>query len=126
MDGGAIIAQKTIDVEATDTPESLSARLLPLEHALYPEVIADIASGRVIIRQGRIERPSIIRHYNDTPIESERDIDMNQHHTPHEPLPHDQENIIRAQDMWNNFTKATIISGGAVIAVLVLLALIFI
>lgn len=34
LDGGPVIAQARIDVQAGDTPESLARRLLPLEHRL--------------------------------------------------------------------------------------------
>ena len=39
LDDGPILGQARIDVRAGDTPETLAARLLPLEHQLYPEVL---------------------------------------------------------------------------------------
>ncbi len=38
-DTGTIIAQKSIAVLSSDTPESLAARILLYEHELYPEVL---------------------------------------------------------------------------------------
>lgn len=38
-DRGAIIAQQSITVAATDTPESLAAKVLAVEHTLLPSVI---------------------------------------------------------------------------------------
>jgi phosphoribosylglycinamide formyltransferase-1 len=47
MDTGAIIAQREVPVLPGDTPESLHARIQVAEHALYPGVIARIASGEI-------------------------------------------------------------------------------
>jgi phosphoribosylglycinamide formyltransferase-1 len=44
LDGGPILGQARIRIEAGDTPESLAARLLPMEHALYPEVLRRYAA----------------------------------------------------------------------------------
>lgn len=42
LDHGAIIAQKVVEVKDDDTAETLSARILEQEHALYVEAIAKI------------------------------------------------------------------------------------
>jgi len=42
-DRGRIIAQRRIPVMKDDTPDSLAARVLKLEHQLYPEVIGELA-----------------------------------------------------------------------------------
>ncbi len=47
LDQGPIIAQGVIPVLAGDTPEALAARLLPVEHALYVQVLRWLAEGRV-------------------------------------------------------------------------------
>lgn len=39
LDGGPIIAQRTVPVHEGDTVESLSARILNEEHKLYPEAV---------------------------------------------------------------------------------------
>ena len=46
-DEGAIIAQQEVPVLADDTPESLAARVLNAEHALYPRIVADLCAGRL-------------------------------------------------------------------------------
>lgn len=43
-DAGAILRQQTIPVLEDDTPDSLAARLRPIEHELLIKVIADFAS----------------------------------------------------------------------------------
>lgn len=45
LDGGPILGQAQIDIVAGDTPETLAARLLPLEHALYPAVLRRYVVG---------------------------------------------------------------------------------
>ena len=46
-DEGAIIAQQEVPVLPGDTPESLAARVLVAEHALYPRIVADLCAGRL-------------------------------------------------------------------------------
>ncbi len=45
LDDGPILGQARLTIEADDTPDSLAARLLPLEHQLYPAVLRRFASG---------------------------------------------------------------------------------
>lgn len=42
LDGGPIIAQRTVPVLEGDTVEKLSARILEQEHILYPEAVATV------------------------------------------------------------------------------------
>lgn len=42
LDGGPVIAQRTVPVWETDTVESLSARILAEEHTLYPEAASAV------------------------------------------------------------------------------------
>jgi phosphoribosylglycinamide formyltransferase-1 len=42
LDGGPIIAQRTVPVREDDTVETLSARILEQEHILYPEAVASV------------------------------------------------------------------------------------
>lgn len=51
-DGGAIIAQRTVEVKSDDTPESLQKRILEQEHILLPECVKALCEGR-ISRRGR-------------------------------------------------------------------------
>ncbi len=53
VDGGAIIMQRAVPVEADDTPESLQARILNEEHTMLPECVKLLCEGRVQ-KQGRI------------------------------------------------------------------------
>jgi phosphoribosylglycinamide formyltransferase-1 len=50
-DRGPIIAQRKIPVLPSDTAEALAARVLEVEHALYPETLAKIASGEIRLEQ---------------------------------------------------------------------------
>lgn len=45
LDSGPILGQGVIAVEPGDTPETLAARLLPMEHRLYPAVLRRFAAG---------------------------------------------------------------------------------
>lgn len=49
LDHGAIILQKAVEVSDADTAESLSAKILAQEHALYVEAIKLIAEGKIEI-----------------------------------------------------------------------------
>ena len=42
-DRGEIIAQRRVPVMKDDKPETLAARILKVEHQLYPEVIGKLA-----------------------------------------------------------------------------------
>jgi len=46
-DQGRILAQEKVFVEADDTPESLAARVLKVEHELYSETLQGIIEGRI-------------------------------------------------------------------------------
>ena len=52
LDGGPVIAQTRLRVDAADTASTLAARLLPLEHRLLVEVVSRIAQGRLELREG--------------------------------------------------------------------------
>lgn len=54
VDTGPIIVQDAIPVLPDDTEESLSARILEVEHALYPEAIRLFAAGRLTIGGRRV------------------------------------------------------------------------
>lgn len=47
LDGGAIILQKAVEIASNDTAESLSAKILEHEHALYVEAIKKIVEGKI-------------------------------------------------------------------------------
>ncbi len=46
LDHGAIILQKAVEIAETDTAETLSAKILEHEHALYVEAIRRIVEGK--------------------------------------------------------------------------------
>ena len=56
-DTGPIITQRTVPVLEGDTAETLAARILPLEHALFAESLQLLAQGRLHL-DGRIVRIS--------------------------------------------------------------------
>jgi phosphoribosylglycinamide formyltransferase-1 len=41
LDGGRVLGQAEVSIEAGDTPETLAARVLTAEHALYPRILAE-------------------------------------------------------------------------------------
>lgn len=45
LDGGPILGQARVPIEPGDTPETLAARILPMEHQLYPAVLRRFAGG---------------------------------------------------------------------------------
>jgi phosphoribosylglycinamide formyltransferase 1 len=47
LDGGQVIAQARVPVLANDTPDTLAARVLEVEHPLYVEALRRVASGEV-------------------------------------------------------------------------------
>jgi len=52
-DHGPIVIQRTVPVLASDSPESLAARVLEMEHYILPEAIRLIAEGRITVEPGR-------------------------------------------------------------------------
>ncbi len=54
LDNGAIIAQTVVEVKDDDTMETLAARILECEHALYVESVARIVEGKFEIRGRRV------------------------------------------------------------------------
>ncbi len=59
MDTGPIVAQAAVPVEEGDTEDSLSARLLAVEHRLYPEAVRLFCAGRLTLdgRRVRVAAP---------------------------------------------------------------------
>jgi phosphoribosylglycinamide formyltransferase 1 len=52
LDSGPIIAQGAVAVHADDTEETLAARVLAVEHRIYPLALKLVAEGRVRIVDG--------------------------------------------------------------------------
>lgn len=59
FDTGPIVLQEPVPVFQTDTPQALAARVLEIEHKLYPEALRLFAEGRVSLdgRRVRINKP---------------------------------------------------------------------
>jgi phosphoribosylglycinamide formyltransferase-1 len=53
MDSGPIIAQAAVLVQSGDTEATLAARVLEVEHRIYPQALRWVAEGRVQIADGR-------------------------------------------------------------------------
>ena len=60
-DHGPIILQKKVEVLETDTAESLAARILKLEHELFPEVVKAFCENKIIMENNT---PKILE-YNE-------------------------------------------------------------
>ena len=63
MDAGPIIAQAAVPVLDTDTPDKLAERILSVEHRVYPQALALVASGNARLEGGRVR---IISAVNQT------------------------------------------------------------
>jgi len=46
-DAGPIVMQGVVEVRDDDTPQTLSARILEIEHQIYPEALRLLASGKL-------------------------------------------------------------------------------
>jgi phosphoribosylglycinamide formyltransferase-1 len=53
MDAGPTIVQDAVPVLAEDTEASLAARVLEVEHRIYPQALRLVAEGRVRIENGK-------------------------------------------------------------------------
>ena len=52
MDSGPIIAQGAVNVRTDDSEEALAARVLKVEHQIYPLALRLVAEGRIRIENG--------------------------------------------------------------------------
>jgi phosphoribosylglycinamide formyltransferase 1 len=66
-DAGPIVMQGAVDVSDDDTPETLAARILIVEHLIYPEALRRLASG-VIRLEGNICKTAGSAAGNDVSI----------------------------------------------------------
>ena len=53
-DTGPIVLQRCVAIEPQDDAQSLAARVLEIEHALYPEALQLFASGRIRVDDRRV------------------------------------------------------------------------
>jgi len=52
LDAGPVIAQASVPVHPSDTPQTLAERVLEVEHGLYPDALKLLASGKVKLENG--------------------------------------------------------------------------
>ena len=55
IDAGPIVCQGAVAVQDGDTAQSLAARVLAVEHRIYPLALRLVAAGRVAIADGRCQ-----------------------------------------------------------------------
>jgi phosphoribosylglycinamide formyltransferase 1 len=60
VDSGPIIAQGAVPVLERDTPETLAARVLAVEHRIYPLALRLLAQGRVRVMDGRCVSDGVV------------------------------------------------------------------
>jgi len=53
-DHGPILLQRAVNLEHGDGPEEIAARVLKLEHQIYPEALALLAYREIRIEEGRV------------------------------------------------------------------------
>jgi phosphoribosylglycinamide formyltransferase 1 len=56
VDAGPIIGQQTVPVLDNDTPETLHQRIHAAEHELYPQCVAALARGEILVAGRRVTR----------------------------------------------------------------------
>lgn len=56
LDAGPVIAQEAVPVLPGDTPQTLAARVLEVEHRLYPAALKLLARGDVALKDGQAVR----------------------------------------------------------------------
>jgi len=52
LDAGPVIAQGSVPVHPSDTPQALADRVLEIEHKLYPDALKLLASDKVKLQNG--------------------------------------------------------------------------
>ena len=52
LDAGPVIAQASVPVHPSDTPDALAARVLEVEHKLYPAAVRLLAEDKVKLEKG--------------------------------------------------------------------------
>lgn len=54
VDGGPILAQRTVPVLAGDDEDTLASRVLAVEHQVYADALSALFAGRLMLRDGRV------------------------------------------------------------------------
>jgi len=58
LDHGPIVSQGVVSLQADDTPDSVAARVLQLEHQLYPAAVRRFVAGELNIEDGKVASPT--------------------------------------------------------------------
>jgi phosphoribosylglycinamide formyltransferase 1 len=53
-DHGSIVMQKTVEIIQEDTPESLAAKVLNIEHEIFPKALKAFAEGKIKIEGKKV------------------------------------------------------------------------
>ncbi len=53
-DHGPILMQETVNVDENETAETLAAKVLKVEHKIYPEVVRLFSEGKIKIEDGKV------------------------------------------------------------------------
>jgi phosphoribosylglycinamide formyltransferase-1 len=53
-DRGPIIIQRAVPVDKDDTTETLAAKILRIEHEIYPEALKAFAENRILMKEGTV------------------------------------------------------------------------
>jgi formyltetrahydrofolate-dependent phosphoribosylglycinamide formyltransferase len=67
-DTGPIVLQEPVPVLPGDTPETLAARVLPVEHRLYPHALRLFAEGRVRVEGRLVQLEETVPETPTTPL----------------------------------------------------------
>ena len=54
LDGGPVIIQAAVPIEADDSPDTLADRVLKTEHQIYPQAIRWFAEGRLRLQGNQV------------------------------------------------------------------------
>ena len=54
VDTGPIIMQETVEVDKSDNEETLAAKILPLEHQIFPKALHLLTSKKLEIKEGKV------------------------------------------------------------------------
>jgi len=65
LDHGPIVSQEVVPVLDGDTEQSLQARVLKIEHQMYPRAVRWFVEGRLAIKEGRVFKDSNTQHDTD-------------------------------------------------------------
>ena len=70
-DAGPIVMQGAVAVRDDDTPETLAARVLEIEHRIYPDALRLVAGGADAARRRRLQDARQMRRPDDSLISPE-------------------------------------------------------